>query len=190
MSPTAYPEVTIYASTNSPIGVLPAGNLLKKILCMDKYERRRQRLLILKKTRCDDNAAELARVIGREPSYVTRMLYPDGKAGKKRIGDDMMELIESKFELPRGWMDDIESQTKRPPLPRLTADQLMLAEIYPTLPAEKRNEMLDRMAEDPARYRALLDALLTEVAYSAVRAKGGSITWDGVERRKQVPNHG
>nr|WP_250392301.1 S24 family peptidase [Escherichia coli] len=33
------------------------------------------------------------------------MLYPEGKSGKKRIADDMMELIEKSFNLPRGWMD-------------------------------------------------------------------------------------
>ena len=83
-----------------------------------------------------------------------------------------------------------QAKPEKPPLPRLTPDQLMLAEIYPSLPAEKKSEMLDRMVADPDRYRALLDALLTEVAYSTVRAGGGVTVWDGVERRKQVPNHG
>lgn len=74
---------------------------------MDKYERRRLKLIELRDNKCDGNAACIARKIEREPSYVTRMLYPEGKAGKKRISDDMMELIENRFGLPRGWMDGL-----------------------------------------------------------------------------------
>lgn len=72
---------------------------------MDKYERRRLRLIELRETRCNGKAAELAKAIGRDASYVSRMLYPEGKAGKKRIADDMMEVIEKAFGLPRGWLD-------------------------------------------------------------------------------------
>ena len=52
-------------------------------------------------------AVDVARTLGREPSYVSRMLYPEGKKAKKRIADEMVELIESSFNLPRGWMDGI-----------------------------------------------------------------------------------
>lgn len=53
----------------------------------------------------------MAETIKRDPSYVSRMLYPDGKAGKKRIADDMIEIIEDSFCLPRGWMDSINEET-------------------------------------------------------------------------------
>ncbi|ELI8162585.1 S24 family peptidase [Yersinia sp. 2105 StPb PI] len=76
---------------------------------MDKYEERRLRLLSLRDDHCDGNASELARRIGRDATYVARMLYPEGKPGRKRIGDDMMEIIEKSFNLPRGWMDGITS---------------------------------------------------------------------------------
>ncbi|MFH1493765.1 MAG: S24 family peptidase [Pseudomonadota bacterium] len=76
---------------------------------MDKYERRRQRLIELRDTKCGGNGAELARKIGRDPSYVTRMLYQEGKAGKKRIADEMIEIIETAFLLPRGWLDQDHS---------------------------------------------------------------------------------
>ncbi len=71
---------------------------------MDKYEFRRQRLIELRDSKCNGNAAELSRKIEREPSYVTRMLYPEGKAGRKRIADDMIEIIENAFDVP-GWFD-------------------------------------------------------------------------------------
>jgi len=34
------------------------------------------------------------------------MLYPEGKAGKKRIGEDMRDLIEDALSLPRGTLDN------------------------------------------------------------------------------------
>jgi phage repressor protein C with HTH and peptisase S24 domain len=78
---------------------------------MDKFERRRIRLMKLRDERCGGSSAEVARKIGRDPSYVTRMLYAEGKPGKKRIADDMMEVIERAFELPRGWLDETEYST-------------------------------------------------------------------------------
>ena len=76
---------------------------------MDKYEKRRLKLIDLINNECGEVNAELARRIGRDPSYVNRMLYPEGKKGKKRIADDMIEVIEKAFNLPRGWLDGIEN---------------------------------------------------------------------------------
>jgi len=83
---------------------------LDKISAMDKYEQRRLKLIEIRDRFCNGKAAELARRIEREPSYISRMLYPEGKAGRKRIADDMMEIIENAFSLPRGWMDSITSE--------------------------------------------------------------------------------
>ncbi|MDJ0087677.1 S24 family peptidase [Pantoea allii] len=74
---------------------------------MDKYEKRRQRLIQIRDEMCGGKAVDVARKIEREPSYVSRMLYEPGKNGKKRIADDMVEIIETAFKLPRGWMDSI-----------------------------------------------------------------------------------
>lgn len=74
---------------------------------MDKYEQRRLKLIEIRDQFCNGKASDLARRIDREPSYISRMLYPEGKKGKKRIADDMMEIIEKAFNLPRGWMDSI-----------------------------------------------------------------------------------
>lgn len=72
---------------------------------IDKYEIRRLRLLELRDRECGGNTSELARKLDRNPTYVLRMLYPEGKEGKKRIADDMIELISSVFNLPLGWLD-------------------------------------------------------------------------------------
>lgn len=74
---------------------------------MDKYENRRLRLIQIRDELCGGKAVDVARKIEREPSYVSRMLYEEGKKGKKRIADEMVEVIESAFSLPRGWMDGI-----------------------------------------------------------------------------------
>jgi len=89
---------------------------------MDKYEKRRLRLIQLRDDYCNGNASELARRIDREPSYIIRMLWPEDKAGRKRIADGMIELIEKSFDLPRGWMDGIINEPSnvaltKPPRP-------------------------------------------------------------------------
>ncbi len=81
---------------------------------MDKYEKRRLRLIRLRDEKCGGNAAKLARTIGREPSYVSRMLYEEGKKGKRRIADDMIEVIENAFSLPHGWMNGIQDGEAAP----------------------------------------------------------------------------
>lgn len=80
-------------------------------MIMDKYEQRRLRLEEIRDRFCNGKASDLARRIEREPSYISRMLYPEGKNGKKRIADDMVEIIEKAFSLPRGWMDGIVENT-------------------------------------------------------------------------------
>ncbi|OON39766.1 hypothetical protein BTJ39_12070 [Izhakiella australiensis] len=77
---------------------------------MDKFEKRRRRLQQLRDEFCNGKIVELARRIEREPSYVSRMLYAENKAGRKRIADEMMEVIEQAFNLPRGWMDGLISE--------------------------------------------------------------------------------
>lgn len=76
---------------------------------MDKYEKRRLKLIDLIKLKCGGINAELARRIGRYPSYINRMLYPEGKKAKKRIADEMIEVIETAFNLPKGWLDGISN---------------------------------------------------------------------------------
>jgi SOS-response transcriptional repressor LexA len=81
---------------------------------LDKYEIRRLNLLRLKREQCGDNATRLAERIGRANTYVSRMLYPEGKAGKKRIAEDMAEVIEKAFSLPKGWLDGQDKNNVEP----------------------------------------------------------------------------
>src|SRR5450830_1837762 len=85
-------------------------------LPMDKYERRRQNLMKLKNEFCEGKNRLLAEKIDRDPTYVSRMLYPEGKNGRKRIADDLIEVIEEKFDLPRGWLDSSPDDERLAPL--------------------------------------------------------------------------
>lgn len=77
---------------------------------MDKVERKRQRFefrrLKLQKLIDDEFggiASDLARKIGKEPSYIHRSLYEEGKEGKKNIGEDMMDAVIYALNLPDNW---------------------------------------------------------------------------------------
>lgn len=63
-------------------------------------------MLAMVRTHCGGRAATLADKIERSPSYVSRMLYAEGKRGKKRIGEDMADLITSALGLEKGRLDD------------------------------------------------------------------------------------
>jgi hypothetical protein len=76
---------------------------------MDKFEVRRLNLRAVLRTHCGGKAATLADKIERSASYVSRMLYPEGKDGKKRIGEDMRDIIEDALLLQRGTLDDQET---------------------------------------------------------------------------------
>lgn len=72
---------------------------------MDKYEHRRIKLLELRDTLCDGKNVNLANKLGKDETYVSRMLYAPEKKGRKRIGDDMLDTISQAFNVPKSWLD-------------------------------------------------------------------------------------
>lgn len=72
---------------------------------MELAEHRKHRLRELMDHCCEGKIAVLARRIERSDNYVSRMLYPVGKPQEKPIADKMQRVIESAFQLPRGWFD-------------------------------------------------------------------------------------
>lgn len=68
---------------------------------MDKFEERRTALQHLVDSLGRGGIARVAEKIGKEPNYVSRMLYPPGKPGKKRIGEDSVDALSSAFP---GWL--------------------------------------------------------------------------------------
>lgn len=69
---------------------------------MDKYEFRRLALRHLVSSMGHGGQARVAEEIGKAPDYIGRLLYPAGKKGKKRIGEDTVEILSAKFP---GWID-------------------------------------------------------------------------------------
>ncbi len=72
---------------------------------MDKYEQRRLNLVELMRLHCHNKPAELAKRLSSSDSYASRMLYEEGRSGKKRIGEDMVERINDAFGLRPGELD-------------------------------------------------------------------------------------
>ena len=99
-----YPQVF---NLSIPTGYLLTGIDRAIIPMMDKYEIRRQKVMELIENRCGGVHAKFAEKIDRSPSYVGRMLYEEGKKGKKNISDTLIDVIEEKFNLTRGWLDGI-----------------------------------------------------------------------------------
>ncbi|KGQ66177.1 helix-turn-helix transcriptional regulator [Gallibacterium anatis] len=73
---------------------------------MNKRAIRQHKLQNLIDELCNGNVAEFARKIGKEPSYVSRMLYPEDKKGAKPIGEKIVAEICSVLDLPPNWFDN------------------------------------------------------------------------------------
>jgi transcriptional regulator with XRE-family HTH domain len=71
---------------------------------MEDTEHWRQRLVELK-TALGITQAAMAAAIGVEPSYLSRLLYPPGKAGRKNLGLDTMRALRSAYGLRADWFD-------------------------------------------------------------------------------------
>lgn len=61
------------------------------------YEHRRNALQALVDSLGRGGIASIAQQIGKDPSYVSRMLYPAGKSGAKRIGEDTAHVLAKAF---------------------------------------------------------------------------------------------
>jgi SOS-response transcriptional repressor LexA len=71
---------------------------------MDIYEARRRLLERLIRTKCDSSNANFSAKTGIAPSYVTRMLKPEGEKSRKKIDTDIAMRIEAALDLEPGSM--------------------------------------------------------------------------------------
>lgn len=80
---------------------IPAGNLLAGMpavqYIMDKYDQRRADLQRLIDSLGRGAITRVAERIGKDPSYVSRLLYPATKDGFKRIGEETVEKLDRAF---------------------------------------------------------------------------------------------
>lgn len=79
-----------------PTGYLLAGNQCQNKE-MNRYEIRRLALLNLIESFGRGGRAKIASELNIEPSYVSRCCYEEGKKGKKNIGDEMVEKLNTKY---------------------------------------------------------------------------------------------
>ena len=107
----------------------------------------------------------------REPSYVSRMLYPEGKKGKKRIADDMVEIIEESFGLPRGWMDGIVSSSTNTASSYetrvLTPRQRIFLDLLDELPESEADNLLKTLEEKKQYYNMIYEEIRKKKAQNA-----------------------
>jgi transcriptional regulator with XRE-family HTH domain len=71
---------------------------------MEREEHWRQRLLELKGG-LQLRQAQIAADIGVADSYVSRLLYPPGKKGRKNLGLDNLRRLCAAYSLPADWFD-------------------------------------------------------------------------------------
>lgn len=64
---------------------------------MDKLKARQAWIRGIIHARCHGKISQFARAIGKDPSYVSRMLYPADKPGAKGIGEDTVREIIAAF---------------------------------------------------------------------------------------------
>jgi phage repressor protein C with HTH and peptisase S24 domain len=80
---------------------------------MDEDARLRALLTLLKDRFCHSSKRELGNRIGKDESYIGRLLYPPGKDGKKGIGQEIMRATREAFQLPLGFWELEPNEAER-----------------------------------------------------------------------------
>ncbi|MBE2895733.1 helix-turn-helix transcriptional regulator [Pasteurellaceae bacterium HPA106] len=80
---------------------------------MDRREHRRQRLQELIDSVAHGKVAEFAKLVDKDQSYISRMLYPADKNQAKPIGEKVISDICNALNIPSSWFDKDE------PLPKI-----------------------------------------------------------------------
>ncbi|GIB55247.1 hypothetical protein VCSRO188_0025 [Vibrio cholerae] len=92
---------------------------------MNKYDVRRMNLERIRRELCGGNQTQLANRLGRQQSYVSRMLSSPDKRGHRKIADDMVDVITNAFNLPQGWLDGMSPH----PIERLHSHHVPIMDI-------------------------------------------------------------
>ena len=73
---------------------------------MSEYSHHQLLLMRLRDDRCHGKAADLARMIDKDASYISRLFYPAGKKGAKGIGLEIMQACTKAFKLSPGFWEE------------------------------------------------------------------------------------
>lgn len=72
---------------------------------MPEFTNHQMLLMRLRDEQCHGKAAELARMIGKDATYVSRLFYPIGKKGGKGVGLEIMSACTKAFKLQPGYWE-------------------------------------------------------------------------------------
>lgn len=145
---------------------------------MDRFEMRRMALKALVDDMGRGGRATVAAQIRKEPSYVSRLLYPPGKEGRKRIGDELVEAI------TRAYPHWLTPKAVEAPAPRVRAGAAPAT--VRALPAERRAgaEYVDFAAFNPPDRASRPDTLPAVVEHMELAA------WEVQRKLGYVPEPG
>lgn len=104
--------------------------MIRKNPPMERTEHWRQRLLELKAD-LDLSQASIAAKIDLPPSYVSRLLYPPGKPGRKNLGLDTMRSLREAYGLSADWFDLPLGEALPSKAPTQSSTSLSVAEPPP-----------------------------------------------------------
>lgn len=129
---------------------------------MDKHEKRRVALKALVDSLGRGGIAAVAARIGKEPNYVSRMLYPPGKEGRKRIGEDSADALVAAYpewfgEIERGAPQPSEKQYEKAGLPTPNEANEPAAPPWPS------KSLIDRYQAASDASRAAVDLILLPI---------------------------
>ena len=79
---------------------------------MDIQDIRRKNLRRILDTQFGGVMSRLADAVGRQPSYISRMLADEGKAGRKGFGEDLARIFEESLGLSRGALDQDDAHAR------------------------------------------------------------------------------
>lgn len=125
---------------------------------MDKHEKRRVALKALVDSLGRGGIAAVAARIGKEPNYVSRMLYPAGKEGRKRIGEESADALVAAYP---EWFGEIERGSPQPSeKPHEKAKPLAPSEAKEPTPGWPSKSLIDRYNAAGDATRAAVDLIL------------------------------
>ncbi|MEL3524819.1 hypothetical protein [Escherichia coli] len=120
--------------------------------------------------------AMVKRLTWPERSGASLLMYQEcctqrGKREKKRIADDMVEIIEESFGLPRGWMDGIVSSSTNTASSYetrvLTPRQRIFLDLLDELPESEADKLLKTLEEKKQYYNMIYEEIRKKKAQNA-----------------------
>lgn len=136
---------------------------------MPDYTAHQKLLMRLRDERCGGNAAELARKIEKDATYVHRLFYPSGKKGGKGVGLEIMQACTKAFKLPPGYWEGIEELSFTYPTDRDGHSNGPLVATETDVIPYRRSTDVDEWTAEAIRILSKLDSAQKGAAVARLR---------------------